>query len=333
VGEQRRPLTLEDREEISRCLAVNLSNKEIARHIDRSESVICREILRNGGRETYRAHAAQRRAEAERRRPKDRKLDGDPCLRRAVVSRLRHGWSPDQIAGRLKYDRCFGETVDTVSHEAIYTWMYALPKGELGRLGVELRSGRERRRPRGRQGSPGARIVGMRSIDERPAEVEGREIPGHWEGDLIVGAKGASAAGTLVERKSRFTLIVPLPFGRTAGAVCDALIDKVRDVPSQLMKSITWDQGTEMAGHAAFSVKTDIDVYFAHPHSPWERGTNENTNRLIREYLPKGTKISSDPELLNSISHSLNTRPRRILGYRTPAEVFVEMLSELASTD
>lgn len=145
--------------------------------------------------------------------------------------------------------------------------------------------------------------------------------------------EGASAAGTLVERKSRFTLIVPLPFGRTAEAVCDALIDTVRDVPSQLMKSITWDQGSEMARHAALSVKTDIDVYFAHPHAPWERGTNENTNGLIREYIPKGTKISNDPTFLNSVSQSLNTRPRRILDYRTPAEVFAEMLSELASTD
>ncbi|MEV6987618.1 IS30 family transposase [Sphaerisporangium sp. NPDC051017] len=332
MGEQRRPLTMEDREEISRCLAVGLTNKEIAAYIDRDESVVCREIARNGGRERYRAHAAQQRAEQERRRPKERKLDSDRALRGRVVSGLRVGWSPDQIAGRLTYDRCCGEAVDTVSHEAIYTWIYALPKGELARLGIELRSGRERRKPRGRRGSPGARIVGMRSIDERPAEVADRQVPGHWEGDLIIGRNGASAAATLVERKSRFTLIVPLPFGRTSEAVCDALVETVANVPGQLMKSITWDQGTEMAGHAALSLATDIDVYFAHPHSPWERGTNENTNGLIREYLPKGTKIPSDSEFLNSVSHSLNTRPRRILGYRTPAEVFVEMLSELAST-
>lgn len=332
VGQQRHPLTMADREEISRCLAVGLSNKEIAVHIDRNESVVCREIARNGGRERYRAHAAERRAEEERRRPKVRKLDSNPGLHRRVLSGLRVGWSPDQIAGRLKYDRSCGEVVDTVSHEAIYTWMYALPKGELGRLGVELRSGRERRKPRGRACTPGARIVGMRSIDDRPAEVADRQIPGHWEGDLVIGKNGASAAGTLVERKSRFTLIVPLPLGRTADAVCDAVIDTVKDMPSQLIKTITWDQGSEMARHATLSLKTDIDVYFAHPHSPWERGTNENTNGLIREYLPKGTKIPSDPELLNSISHSLNNRPRRILGYRTPAEVFVEMLSELAST-
>lgn len=332
MGQQRRPISMEDREEISRCLAIGLKNKEIAEQIGRDESVICREIARNGGRERYRAHAAQQRADQERSRPKDRKLDIRPRLRERVLSGLRVGWSPDQIAGRLKYDRACGEAVDTVSHEAIYTWMYALPKGELGKLGVELRSGRERRKPRGRAKTPGARIVGMRSIEDRPAEVADRQIPGHWEGDLVIGKNGASAAGTLVERKSRFTLIVPLPFGRTADAVCDSLIDTIKGVPAQVIKSITWDQGSEMARHATLSLKTDIDVYFAHPHSPWERGTNENTNGLIREYLPKGTKIPADKEILNSISHSLNTRPRRILGYRTPAEVFVEMISELAST-
>jgi IS30 family transposase len=335
VGEQRRPLTMEDREEISRCLAVGLPNKEIAAHIDRNESVVCREISRNGGRERYRAHEAQRRADQQRSRPKVPKLDHDPALRRRVVSGLRVGWSPDQVAGRLRHAVACGEevgTVETVSGESIYTWLYALPKGELARLGVDLRSGRDRRKPRGRKATPGARIVGMHLIDERPEEVTDRQVPGHWEGDLIVGRNGASAAATLVERRSRFTLIVPLPKGRTADAVCDAIIESVRDVPGQVLKSITWDQGSEMARHAVLKLKTDIDVYFAHPHSPWERGTNENTNGLIREYIPKGTKIPDDPAYLNSVSDSLNARPRRILGYRTPAEVFVEILSELAST-
>ncbi len=332
MGELRRSLTLEDREEISRCLAICLTNKEIAAHIGRAESVVCREISRNGGREKYRAHRAQSRAEEERCRPKARKMDADPVLRCRVVSGLRRGFSPDQVAGRLRYDRSCGQAGQVVSHEAIYTWMYALPKGELARLGVELRSGREQRKPRGRKKTPGARIVGMRSIDDRPAGVAGRQVPGHWEGDLIVGKNGATAAGTLVERTSRFTAIVPLPFGRTADHVRAALIGQVEGMPAELVKSITWDQGVEMAGHAAFSLATNIDVYFAHPHSPWERGTNENTNGLVREYIPKGTPVSSDPVFLNSVSHSLNIRPRRILGYRTPAEVFAEMLSEIAST-
>ena len=332
VGEQRRPLTLEDREEISRCLAMRLTNKEIAVHAGRSESVICREIVRNGGREKYRAHRAQSRAEEERCRPKARKMDADPVLRGRVVSGLRCGLSPDQVAGRLKYDRGCGHAGDVVSHEAIYTWMYALPKGEPGRLGVELRSGREQRKPRGRKKTPGARIVGMRSIEDRPEEVADRQVPGHWEGDLIVGKNGATAAGTLAERTSRFTAIVPLPSGRAADQVRTALIESVQDLPGQLVKSLTWDQGTEMADHAAFSLATSIDVYFAHPHSPWERGTNENTNGLIREYIPKGTPVPSDPVFLNAVSHSLNIRPRRILGYRTPAEVFAEMLSKVAST-
>jgi transposase, IS30 family len=332
MGEQRRLLTLEDREEISRCLVMQLTNKEIAVHTGRSESVICREIARNGGREKYRAHRAQARADEERCRPKARKMDSDPVLRRRVVSGLRSGLSPDQVAGRLKYDRSCGQAGDVVSHEAIYTWMYALPKGGLSRLGVELRSGREQRKPRGRRKTPGARIVGMRSIEDRPEEVADRQVPGHWEGDLIVGKNGATAAGTLVERTSRFTAIVPLPFGRAADNVRAALIGSVKDLPAQLVKSLTWDQGTEMADHANFSLATSIDVYFAHPHSPWERGTNENTNGLIREYIPKGTPVPSDPAFLNAVSHSLNIRPRRILGYRTPAEVFAEMLSEVAST-
>ena len=332
VGDQRRPLTLEDREEISRGLAIGLANKEIAGNAGRDESVICREIARNGGREHYRAHRAQARAEKERCRPKVRKMDADPVLRGRVVSGLRLGCSADQVAGRLKYDRNCGHTGAVISHEAIYTWMYALPKGELARLGIELRSGREQRKPRGRKKTPGARIVGMRSIEDRPEEVAGRQVPGHWEGDLIVGKNGATAAGTLVERTSRYTAIVPLPSGRGADQVRAALIESVKDLPDQLVKSLTWDQGTEMADHAAFSLATNVDVYFAHPHSPWERGTNENTNGLIREYIPKGTPVPSDPVFLNAVSHSLNIRPRRILGYRTPAEVFAEMLSEVAST-
>jgi transposase, IS30 family len=205
---------------------------------------VCREIARNGGWEKYRAHRAQAqaRAEEERCRPEARKMDVDPVLRRRVVSGLRGGFSPDQVAGRLRYDRSCGQAGQVVSHEAIYAWMHALPKGELARIGVELRSGRQQRKPRGRKRTPGARIAGMRPIEDRPAEVAGRQVPGHWEGDLVVGKNGATAAGTLVERTSRFTALVPLPFGRAADQVRTALIESVADLPAQLVKSLTWDQ-------------------------------------------------------------------------------------------
>jgi transposase, IS30 family len=174
----------------------------------------------------------------------------------------------------------------------------------------------------------------MRSIDDRPEQAEGRQVPGNWEGDLIIGKAGKTALGTLVERTSRFFLPVPLPEGRGADAVCDALIDTVQDVPATVRKSLTWDQGAEMAQHQRLSLATELVVFFAHPHSPWERGTNESTNRLLREYFPKSTEITADPGYLNAVAAELNGRPRPILGYRTPTEVFTELLtSSIASTD
>jgi IS30 family transposase len=197
----------------------------------------------------------------------------------------------------------------SVSHEAIYTWIYAQPKGELARAGIALRTGREQRKPRGRKKTPGARITGMRSIDDRPAEVAGRQVPGHWEGDLVIGKGGKSAMGTLVERVSRFLCPVALPDGHDADSVKDALFDAVKDLPAHLRKSLTWDQGTEMARHAALTLAADLPVYFAHAHSPWERGTNENTNGLIREYFPKGTEITGDMNYLWMVADSLKTGP------------------------
>src|SRR6187455_1575225 len=291
----------------------------------------------HGVRERYRATRAARVAARARCRPKAHKLDADPVLRAQVIARLRAGHSPDQVAGRLRHEHSgqHAERVaDTVSHEAIYTWIYALPKGELARQGILLRSGRTRRRPRGRSSSPGARIVGMTSIDARPAEASDRAVPGAWEGDLVIGKAGRSAMATLVERTSRYTVPVALPAGRRdALTTCDALIAAVSGMPSQLVKTLTWDQGSEMAGHAAFTLATTVDVYFAHPHSPWERGTNENTNGLLREYFPKGTEITDDQAYLDLVARELNNRPRRILGYRTPAEVFTDLLaSSIAST-
>lgn len=326
-------LTEQDREEISRGIVEDVDGRVIAARIGRSPSVVSREIARHGGREGYRAVAAQRAATEHQSRPKIRKIDADPGLRQRVVDKLRAGASPDQVAGRLRYEHP-GQQAAWVSHEAIYTWIYALPKGELGRLGILLRTGRTQRRRRGRTSPPGARIVGMTSIDARPTEVGDRAVPGHWEGDLVIGKAGKTAMATLVERTSRYTVPVALPAGRRdATTTCDALITTVTGMPSQLVKTLTWDQGSEMAAHAAFSLATDVAVYFAHPHSPWERGTNENTNGLLREYFPKGTEITDDQTYLNRVAAELNNRPRRILGYRTPAEVFVDLLaSSIAST-
>ena len=333
MGCQRRMLTDADREEISRGIAENLEGKLIAALIGRCPSVVCREIARHGGRAGYRSVAARRVAAESRRRPKPRKLDADPDLRAEVVRRLRAGYSPDQVAGRLRYEHP-GQQARWVSQEAIYTWIYALPKGELARQGILLRTRRTQRRPRGRVSSPGARIVGMTSIDARPAEATDRAVPGHWEGDLLIGKAGKTAMATLVERTSRYTVPVALPAGRRdSTTTCNTLITTVAGMPTQLVKTLTWDQGSEMAAHAAFTLATDVAVYFAHPHSPWERGTNENTNGLLREYFPKGTDITDDQTYLDRVAAELNNRPRRILGYQTPAEIFAGLLaSSIAST-
>jgi IS30 family transposase len=319
-----------DREDISRGLAQGLENKDIAASIGRSESVVSREIARHGGRQAYRAWKADAAARESRGRPKERKIDTVPELHARVTADLKKGWSPEQISGRLCYEGHRGETGMSVSHETIYTWIYAQPKGELARAGVVLRTGREQRKPRGRKKSTGAKIVGMRSIEDRPAEVAGRQVPGHWEGDLVIGKGGKSAMGTLVERVSRYLCPVALPDGHDADSVKDALFGAVKDLPAHLRKSLTWDQGTEMARHAALTLAADLPVYFAHAHSPWERGTNENTNGLIREYLPKGTEITGDIDYLWAVADSLNDRPRAILGFRKPSEVFTELMLQEA---
>ncbi len=204
--------------------------------------------------------------------------------------------------------------------------VYALPKGELARHGVLLPSKQTRRKPRRALGQRNAPIIGMTSIDARPAEVDGRAVPGHWEGDLILGANGATAAATLVERTTRYLSIVALPQGKRADGLCDALIGTIDTLPRLMRKSLTWDQGTEMARHTALTEATKLTVYFAHPHSPWERGTNENTNRLIRRYLPKGTPITAHQPYLDAIAEELNNCPRACLQYRTPQEAFEQLL-------
>ncbi|WP_395939851.1 IS30 family transposase [Arthrobacter sp. CAN_C5] len=216
---------------------------------------------------------------------------------------------------------------------AMYRWIYAMPKGELAREGIILQSKRtmrKRRRPLGER--TGGRIIGMVSIDDRPEIASDRRVPGSWEGDLVVGKAGKTAVATLVERSSRFLIMLGLPEGKKAAGLADVLIDRVNDLPALMRGALTWDQGTEMARHAQLTVATDLPVYFAHPHSPWERGTNENTNRLIREYLPKGIEITSHQPYLDAIADELNDRPRATLGYLTPREVFTKLLNDNVAT-
>ncbi|PZS09207.1 MAG: IS30 family transposase [Acidimicrobiales bacterium] len=335
----RRLLTVAEREEIALGVASGVSGEQIAARIGRCPSVVCREIARHGGRAGYRGHRAQDRAVTARCRPKVRRLDADERLRERVLDRMRVSWSPGQIAAELKRQAATGQAgmMPTVSHQAIYDWIYARPKGELRALAarqITLRSGRTRRRGRRLNPAQKARIVGMTSIEQRPDEVAHRRVPGHWEGDLLIGKAGRTAMGTLVERTSRFLIPVALPLGKDSGGLKDALIDAVTDLPAWLRKTLTWDCGTEMAQHAALTVATNVKVYFAHPHSPWERGTNENTNRWLREYFPKGTDIPTDPAYLWSVAREINGRPRQILDWRKPTEVFTELLtSKIAYTE
>jgi transposase, IS30 family len=317
-------LTMEDREEITRGLAVGLSYKQIAAQIGRDPSVVSREVCRGGGRGFYRAHRSDKAAAKARRRPKLHKLARQGRLRDTVLGMLGDRLSPDQVTGRLRVEFPDDEGM-RISHEAIYSWIYALPVGELAALGVRLRSGRPRRQPQGKA-VRAPRISNIRWIEERPDDAEGRQVPGHWEGDLIVGKNNATFASTLVERMSRFLILVPLQ-GKDSPHVTTAVAERISGLPDAVRRTLTWDCGGEMAAHAELTLAADIDVYFAHPHSPWQRGTNEQTNRWIREYLPKGTPIPNDPDQLAAIADQLNRRPRRILGYRTPAEVFAELLT------
>jgi IS30 family transposase len=338
-------LSLEEREEIAVGRARGEGVRAIARRIGRDPSVVSRELTRNSSTRGYRASTAHRRASDRRRRPQQRLLDNNLLLRERVLADLRYGRTPNQIAGRLKLEAADARVVlmegslpaggETVSHEAIYTWIYALPKGELTRLGVMLASRRTARGPRSRpDASKGARIAGMRSIHDRPAEALGRQVPGHWEGDLIIGKNGSSAAATLVDRATRFCVILALPKGKNADGLSTVLTEQVLGMPQLVRKSLTWDQGTEMGRHAALTLATGLNVYFADPHSPWQRPTNENTNGVIRRYLPKGTEITDHQPYLTAIAEEINNQPRRCLGYLTPQEAFQRTLTEgVASTN
>lgn len=323
-------LSLAEREEISLGIARDLSFRAIGRGLGRAASTISREIAASGGRRHYRATHAEADARRRHVRPRQTKLERNEALLSEVETGLRRKWSPQQICAQLRRD--FPEDPSMrISHETIYQSLYVQARGTLKKeLARSLRTGRTRRKPQSRLKIKG-KIKNMVLISERPPEVEDRAIPGHWEGDLIIGKGQKSAIATLVERRSRFLILAALPNGRSTSEVTTAIAEQMKRLPVALRKSLTWDQGKEMAGHVSFSVNTQMDVYFCDPHSPWQRGSNENTNGLLRQYFPKGTDLKPfNQDHLNEVARELNERPRQTLEWMKPYEVFKNAL--VAST-
>jgi len=324
-------LSIEERQSIWCDLQTNQSFRAIAHRLSRAPSTVCREVAANGGREGYQPHRAHQAAFERGKRPKPGKLESHPELWNRVKADLGRLWSPQQIAARLRSE--FGDDRGmTVSHETIYKTVYVQGRGELRReLARCLRTGRASRKRQGRLERRGS-IRDMVMISERPPEVADRAVPGHWEGDLIMGADNLSAIGTLVERSTRFVMLLHLGEGREAPQVARAMARKIGTLPAALRRSITWDQGKEMSGHVGFSVDTGVEVFFCDPHSPWQRGSNENTNGLLRQYFPKGTDLSVHTEAdLDAAADSLNGRPRQTLRWMTPSEKLAEFF--VAMTD
>jgi IS30 family transposase len=319
----RHALTLAEREEISRGMIAGRSVRSIAVSLGRAASTVSREINRNGGRRRYRANQADQAAWDRARRPKTCKLVENRTLAHIVARQLRGLWSPEQIAGWLKYAYPDDENYQ-VSHETIYKSLFIQARGALKKeLLQHLRRTRVMRRSRHhtQKTDTHGRITGTVSIRERPASVEDRAVPGHWEGDLIIGSHNSQIA-TLVERHTRYVMLVRVP-SKDTKTVINALIKHAHKLPRELYKSLTWDRGKEMADHQRFSLDTDIKVYFCDPRSPWQRGSNENTNGLLRQYFPKGMDLSSiHQNKLNAVARQLNERPRKTLDFRTPAERF-----------
>ena len=320
-------LSLNERIEIYLGLSHGLTFTAIASSLGRSVSTVSREVNNHGGRTRYRPGIAHQDAAHAARRPKATKLASDPVLCARVVADLERLWSPRQIARRLRAEHPDRPEFH-VSHETIYKSLYVQGRGELRReLARCLRTGRALRRPQGRTENRG-RIPDMVMISERPAEVEDRAVPGHWEGDLILGKNGKSAIGTLVERSTRYVMLLHLPNGRPAEEVRDAMTATIQALPAAFRRTITWDQGREMAQHRQFSIDTGVDVYFCDPHSPWQRGSNENTNGLLRQYFPKGTDLSVHTATdLQAAADSLNGRPRETLNWQTPTERLTELIA------
>ena len=321
-------LTLEEREEIRLGVAAGETDTDIARRIGRHRGTIGREIQRNGGRDAYRACHAQERAGTVARRPKRRWFEQRPWLWDQVKEALQEAtWSPQSIAARLRQEHP-DKPECRVSHEAIYQAIYVQARGELRKELLScLRSGRVRRKPQGRAHRGESKIVGLVSISERPAEAADRAVAGHWEGDLIVGADSRSYVATLVERTSRYGLLIKLE-SKNAEHVAVRLAEHIQTLPTHVLRSLTWDRGTELAGHARFTVASGVSVYFADPHSPWQRPSNENWNGLARYFLPKGTDLSiHSQEDLDIYARKINGRPREIHGWKTAAEVFNELVA------
>lgn len=325
----RLALTLAEREEISRALAVGQSIRHIAMRLERAPSTISREISRNGGCRSYRANQADQAAWDRACRPKLCKLAQSPKLAQLVAQKLQIQWSPEQIAGWLK--RTYPDVADQVSHETIYRSLFIQARGALKKELLEyLRRSRAMRRSRHhtQKTDNHGRISDTLSISERPTCVEDRAVPGHWEGDLLCGSKNSQIA-TLVERRSRYVMLVKVD-GKDTETVVNALIENARRLPQELYQSLTWDRGKEMAAHKRFTLATDIQVYFCDPQNPWQRGTNENTNGLLRQYFPRGTDLSLySQDALDKVARRLNERPRKTLGYSTPAECFNQAVASI----
>jgi len=321
-------LTVADRERISQGIYAGETFADIARTLNRPASTVSNEVWRNARyRRCYRAERAHARACAQQKKGRPKKLDGNPGLRDHVHERLRREWSPEEIAKRIKLEYPCDKTM-RISHETIYQHLYCLPRGELKKeLMQGLRRERKRRLSRSALHHRRQRIQDIISISERPKEARGRTVPGHWEGDLIVGKRRASALGTLVERTTRLTLLVPLA-AKDAFSVRTAFARAFKRIPRHFKKTLTYDRGSEMSQHKLFTKETKIQVYFADPSSPWQRGTNENTNGLIRQYFPKGTDFRTVPSAsIAEAERRLNTRPRKTLGFYTPSETFYHLIT------
>jgi IS30 family transposase len=324
---QYKQLAIEERSTIQVGVEQGLSKRAIARLLKRPPSAVTREIARNGGERVYAPAQAQARyGKRKFRRPKT--LSANPELWQEVQTLMRKGWSPEQVAGMLKRMHP-GEPAKHVSHETIYAHIYAHPRGDLRtQLIALLRKSHKTRKPRARGNDRRGQLHDITPIAERPAEVETRAIPGHWEGDLIKGRYNRSAVGTLVERTSRYLILVQLD-NATAPVVHKGFVREMKDVPGEIRKSLTYDRGKEMALHKHVAADLDLTVYFADPHAPWQRGSNENTNGLVRQYLPKGSDLSPYSQAdLNIIAENLNTRPRKKLGFLTPQEVYLANLPQ-----
>jgi transposase, IS30 family len=323
----RRELTVAEREEVSRGLAAQQSCRAIARRIRRAASSVSREVARNGGRVGYRAAQADEAATRRGRRPKVSKLTLNPLLRNEVEAGLRHRWSPQQISAFLKLEYAQDPKMQ-ISHETIYLSLFVQSRGALRKeLTRHLRTRRQVRQAKKQLASGRGQIVDKIMISERPAEAADRAVPGHWEGDLLLGTK-TNGIGTLVERTTRYVMLFTLS-GFTAERVSEALAKTVMTLPAGLRRSLTWDQGPEMAGHVRFTIDTGLAVYFCDPRSPWQRGSNENTNGLLRQYFPKGKSLAGvTQEDLDRVAHELNGRPRQTLGWRSPTYRLAQFLEQ-----